>query len=171
MRLIQSISGSGWLALLVAWSIMSHYGSAYAQTAPTPAVRQELLKVRQRIWESYFRNDQTQLQQSIGGDFLTINPNEEHWQNRDEFLAGAEAFARHNGKLVRLTFPRTEIQDFGNVAVLYSLVQITMETEWQTGVLRLPFNGSISEETRALGQYRSTCRLRAIVRLVARKTS
>jgi hypothetical protein len=113
MRLIQSISGSGWLALLVAWSIMSHYGSAYAQTAPTPAVRQELLKVRQRIWESYFR----------------INPNEEHWQNRDEFLAGAEAFARHNGKLVRLTFPRTEIQDFGDVAVLYSLVQITMETD------------------------------------------
>src|SRR5580698_2608232 len=150
MRLIQSISGSGWLALLVAWSIMSHYGSAYAQTAPTPAVRKELLKVRQRIWESYFRNDQTQLQQSIGGDFLTINPNEEHWQNRDEFLTGAEAFARNNGKLVRLTFPRTEIQDFGNVAVLYSLVQITMETEWQTGVLRLPFNGSISEETRAL---------------------
>ena len=69
MRLIQSISGSGWLALLVAWSIMSHYGSAYAQTAPTPAVRKELLKVRQRIWESYFRNDQTQLQQSIGAIF------------------------------------------------------------------------------------------------------
>ena len=129
MRLTRNILVRGSLALLIVCSIMSHYGSAYAQTPPTPAVRQELLKVRQKIWESYFHNDQTELQQSIGSDFLTINPGEEHWQNRDEFLAGAEAFVRHNGKLVRLTFPKTEIQDFGDVAVLYSLVVITMETD------------------------------------------
>ena len=108
---------------------MSDHGSAYAQTTPTPAVRQQLLNVRQKIWESYFQNNQTELQQSIGSDFLTINPGEEHWQNRDEFLAGADAFARHNGKLVHLAFSRTEIQDFGDVAVLYSLVEITMETD------------------------------------------
>jgi ketosteroid isomerase-like protein len=126
---MQKFSIRGWLVLLVTLGIMSHHGSAYAQTAPAAAVRQELLKVRQKIWEGYFRNDQTELQRSIGNDFLTINPGEEHWQNRDEFLAGAEAFVHQNGKLVRLTFPRTEIQDFGDVAVLYSLVEIMMETD------------------------------------------
>jgi hypothetical protein len=37
----------------------------------------------------------------------------------------AQAFAEHHGKLVSLCFPKTESQDFGDVAVLYSLVRIT----------------------------------------------
>jgi hypothetical protein len=38
----------------------------------------------------------------IGDDFLTIDPGEAHWQNRDEFLAGAEASANYHGKLIFL---------------------------------------------------------------------
>lgn len=102
---------------------------ARAQTAPTPSERKELLKIRQQVWESYFSNDQVKLGELIGKDFLTINPGEAHWQNRSEFLAGAKVFADHGGKLVFLSFPRTEIQNFGDVAVLYSLVKITMESE------------------------------------------
>ncbi len=93
------------------------------------AERDEILKVRQLVWESYFANDQTQLNRLVGEDFLTINPGEEHWQNRAEFLAGAQAFAQHHGKLVSLAFPRTEVQKFGDAAVLYSLVRITMESD------------------------------------------
>jgi hypothetical protein len=88
-----------------------------------------LLEVRQLVWESYFLNDQARLKELIGEDFITINPGEHHWQNRDEFVAGAKSFADHKGKLVSFSFPRTEIQDFGGVAVLYSLVQITMESD------------------------------------------
>jgi ketosteroid isomerase-like protein len=93
------------------------------------AERDEILKVRQLVWDSYFANDQTQLNRLIGEDFLTINPGEEHWQKRNEFLAGAQAFAQHHGKLVSLAFPRIEVQKFGDVAVLYSLVRITMESD------------------------------------------
>jgi ketosteroid isomerase-like protein len=102
---------------------------AQAQTTPAPAERKELLGVRQLVWESYFLNDQAKLRELIGNDFITMNPADQHWQNRDEFLAGANAFAEHQGKLVSLSFPRTEIQDFGDVAILYSLVQITMESQ------------------------------------------
>lgn len=102
---------------------------ARAQTTPTSSERKELLKIRQQVWESYFSNDQVKLGELIGEDFLTINPGEAHWQNRSEFLAGAKAFAHHDGRLVSLSFPRTEIQSFGDVAVLYSLVKITMESE------------------------------------------
>ena len=102
--------------------------SARAQTKPTSAERKELLEVRKLVWESYFYNDQAKLKELIGEDFITINPGEQHWQNRDEFVAGAKAFVDHKGKLVSLSFPRTEIQTFGDVAVLYSLVQITMES-------------------------------------------
>src|SRR5580698_5675862 len=94
------------------------FSFAQSQTAPMPAERKELLKVRQLVWDSYFFNDQAKLKELIGEDFLTINPGEEHWQNRDEFLAGAKAFVDHGGKLVSLSFPRTEIQILGEVAVL-----------------------------------------------------
>jgi ketosteroid isomerase-like protein len=103
--------------------------SVQAQTTPTAAERKELLEVRRLVWDSYFLGDQAKLKELIGEDFITINPGEEHWQNRAEFIAGAKAFADHQGKLVSLSFPRTEIQDFGDVAVLYSLVQITMESQ------------------------------------------
>ena len=109
--------------------IITLLGSAQAQTTPTSAQRKELLEVRQLVWESYFLNDEARLKELIGEDFITINPGEQHWQNRDEFVAGAKAFVGHQGKLVSLSFPRTEIQDFGDLAVLYSLVQITMESQ------------------------------------------
>jgi ketosteroid isomerase-like protein len=102
--------------------------SAQTHTKPTESERKELLTVRRLVWDSYFNNDRSQLNRLIGEDFLTINPGEEHWQDKAEFLAGAQGFAEHQGKLVSLTFPRTEIQEFGDVAVLYSIVQITMES-------------------------------------------
>jgi ketosteroid isomerase-like protein len=109
--------------------ITTSLGSAHAQTASTPAERKELLGVRHLVWESYFRNDQAKLKELIGEEFVTINPGEQHWQNRAEFIAGARAFADHQGKLVSLSFPRTEIQSFGDVGILYSLVQITLESQ------------------------------------------
>ena len=59
------------------------------------------------VWDSYFLNDQTKLKDLIGEDFITINPGEDHWQNRAEFVAGARAFVEHQGKLVSLSFLRT----------------------------------------------------------------
>jgi len=106
---------------------LSGYGQTH--TKPTESERTELLALRRIVWDSYFNNDQKQLKKLIGDDFLTINPGEEHWQNKDEFLVGAQHFAEHHGKLVSLDFPRTEIQEFGDVAVLYSLVRITTESD------------------------------------------
>ena len=113
------------LALVV---MVPSFSTSQNRTTPTAEERTELLSVRQQVWESYFSNNQAKLDELIGEDFLTINPGEQHWQNRDEFLAGAKAFASRGGKLASLTFSRTEIQRFGDVAVLYSQLQITMET-------------------------------------------
>jgi ketosteroid isomerase-like protein len=114
---------------VAAISIVLSSSFAQAREIPTAAERTELLGVRQLVWESYFSNDQVKLRELIAEDFLTINPGEAHWQNRDEFLAGAKAFVSGGGKLVSLSFSRTEIQRFGDVAVLYSQLQITMESQ------------------------------------------
>jgi ketosteroid isomerase-like protein len=104
-------------------------GHGQTHVKPTQSERTELLALRRIVWDSYFNNDQKQLKKLIGDDFLTINPGEEHWQDKEEFLTGAKHFAEHHGKLVSLDFPKTEIQEFGDVAVLYSLVHITMESD------------------------------------------
>jgi hypothetical protein len=56
------------------------------------------------VWESYFLKDLAKFKELIGEDFITINPGEERWQNHAEFVAGARAFADHQGKLVSLSF-------------------------------------------------------------------
>ncbi len=78
--------------------IIPSLSSAQAQTTPTSAERKELLEVRQLVWESYFRNNQANLKELIGEDFITINPGEQHWQNHNEFVAGDDAFARAKAK-------------------------------------------------------------------------
>jgi ketosteroid isomerase-like protein len=125
VRSLRAVASTGVMSLVLTTLL----ASVQAQTTASSAERNELLEVRRSVWESYFLNDQAKLKDLIGEEFITINPGEEHWQNRAEFVAGASAFADHQGKLVSLSFPRTEIQDFGNVAVLYSLVKITMESQ------------------------------------------
>lgn len=126
---VRSLHAAAGILLAAVIFITASSRSVHAQTTPTPAERKKLLEVRRLVWDSYFLNDQARLKELIGEDFITINPGEEHWQNRAEFVAGARAFSDHQGKLVSLSFPRTEIQDFGDVAILYSLVQITMESQ------------------------------------------
>ena len=107
---------------------------ALTHTKTTESERKVSLTVRRLMWDSYFNNDQGQLKRLIGEDFLTINPGEEHLQDKAEFLAGAQSFLKHQGKLVSLIVPKTEIQEFGGVAVLYSTVRITMESGGKRGL-------------------------------------
>jgi hypothetical protein len=58
---------------------------------------------------------------------IAISAGEEKWQNQAEVFQSAVRFQAAGGKLIRLEFPRTEIQRFGDVAITYS--QYLYETE------------------------------------------
>lgn len=51
---------------------------------------------------------------------LTIEPGSGDWGNRQATLENSSRFASSGGKLIRLEFPKTEIQSYGYVAVVYS---------------------------------------------------
>lgn len=89
--------------------------------------RGDLLKVREAAWRAWFANDTKALQELFPPDTIAISAGEEKWQNQAEILQSAAKFQAGGGKLIRLEFPRTEIQRFGDVAVLYS--QYLYETE------------------------------------------
>lgn len=73
--------------------------------------RRELLAAREAVWRAYFANDAQHLDKVIPAETIAINAGEGAWGNRAEVLAGAAGFASSGGKLLKLEFPRTEVQD------------------------------------------------------------
>jgi ketosteroid isomerase-like protein len=114
--------------------------------APTPAAtspfeftdvrREELLAAREAVWRSWFTNDTAQLARLLPANLLAIPPQGDGWQTLKEVLAESQGFAASGGKLVRLEFPRTEIQVFGTIAVIYSSYLFETEAGGQKNVLK-----------------------------------
>jgi hypothetical protein len=108
------------LAVLLAVLAGTHFASASDEQA-------ELLKVRESVWRAWFANDTKALEQLVPPDTIVISTGEEKWQDQASVLQSAAQFQASGGKLLRLEFPRTEVQRFGDVAITYS--QYVYETE------------------------------------------
>src|SRR5271168_292464 len=108
------------VAVFVAIVLGSRFASARDERA-------ELLKVRESVWRAWFANDTKALEQLVPPDTIVISAGQYKWQNQASVLSSAAGFQRSGGKLLRLEFPRTEVQRFGDVAVTYS--QYLYETE------------------------------------------
>jgi ketosteroid isomerase-like protein len=88
--------------------------------AASPDDRAELLKAREAVWRAWFANDTKTLEALVPPDTIVISAGEEKWKNQTDILQSAAKFHAAAGKLIRLEFPRTEIQRFGDVAITYS---------------------------------------------------
>jgi ketosteroid isomerase-like protein len=102
-------------------------GSSITGSAASPDERSQLLTVREAVWRSWFANDVRTLRQLVPPGTIVISAGEPQWKHQTEVLQSAVQFQADGGRLVRLEFPRTEIQRFGDVAILYS--EYTVETE------------------------------------------
>jgi len=100
-----------------------------------------LLKAREAVWRAWFANDREALERLVPPDTIVISAGEEKWKNQTDILQSAAQFQAAGGKLVRLEFPRTEIQRFGDVAITYS--QYLYETE--AGGKRSLTSGRVTE--------------------------
>jgi Domain of unknown function (DUF4440) len=89
--------------------------------------REQLLQVREAVWRSWFANDVSTLRELVPPGTIVISSGEPQWKHQSEVLQSAVDFQAQGGRLVRLEFPRTEIQRFGDVAILYS--KYIVETE------------------------------------------
>jgi ketosteroid isomerase-like protein len=87
----------------------------------------DLLKVREQVWRAWFANDKKSLEELVPPETIVISSGEQKWKNRAEVLQSAADFQAAGGKLVRLEFPRTEVQHFGDVAIIWS--EYVVETE------------------------------------------
>jgi hypothetical protein len=86
-----------------------------------PAIEQQIVAIRDTAWRAYFANDQATMGRLFPANFISIGWTGGPWLDRSGTLADAASFASHGGKLLALEFPHTEIQVFGDVAVVFSL--------------------------------------------------
>jgi hypothetical protein len=90
---------------------------------PSPVseqMRQAILEAREAVWRAYFTNDRAALEKLIPEEVIAINDGSKEWANRAAIFTGAQRFAASGAKLLRLEFPRTEIQVYGNTVILYT---------------------------------------------------
>jgi hypothetical protein len=100
--------------------------ASYSQLPPP--MKQSLLAEREHVWKAYFANERPYLEQVLPEELITIDPGNENFSNRDAVLKGAERFAQGGSKLVKLDFPNTEIQNYGNVVQVYSTYNLQLQT-------------------------------------------
>jgi len=103
--------------------------------------KKRLLAAREAVWRAYFSNDRAALEKLIPEETLTIEAGDNNWGNRNAVLEGAARFAKSGGKLVKLEFPKTEIQVYGFTAVVYS----TYSYELEIGGQRSQQTGRVTE--------------------------
>src|SRR6185369_12853619 len=97
----------------------------------TPPVRQRILAAREAVWKAWFSNDRATLERLIPEETIAIDNGQEGWSDRAAVLAGAKRFAESGGKLVRLEFPKTEIQVYGNTVIIYTTYVYETEVNGQ----------------------------------------
>src|SRR5262245_15211243 len=88
--------------------------------AVTSQIRQHILTAREAVWKAWFANDRSTLDKLIPEEAIAIDNGSEAWSNRASILSGAQRFADSGAKLVKLEFPKTEMQIYGNTIIVYT---------------------------------------------------
>ena len=94
--------------------------------------RAELMKAREAVWRAWFAGDEPALRKLLPPDLITIEPHSETFGSFTSTLEGSRGFAAGGGKLTRLAFPSTEVQVYGNTAVLYTSYELDLQSGGQT---------------------------------------
>jgi len=102
-------------------------GAGAARLSAQQTNDEQLLKVRDTVWRAWFAGDTKPLEQLVPPGTVVMSGSEKDWKDQAHVLEGPAEFRAGGGKLLRLEFPRTQIQHFGDVAVVWS--DFVLETE------------------------------------------
>ena len=101
-------------------------------SANAPAQTQDddnLLQVRETVWRAWFAGDTKTLAELVPPETIVMSGGEEKWKHQADVLRTSAEFHANGGRLVRLEFPRTEVQHFGDVAIVWSTYLLEIEVD------------------------------------------
>lgn len=116
---LNSILAGHWLFL----------GMAVLLAAPLWAQQNDdaLLRVREQVWRAWFAGDTKTIERLVPAETIVMSGGETQWKRRADILQSAAEFHSGGGNLLRLEFPHTEVQHFGNVAIVWSTYIVEVE--------------------------------------------
>ncbi|HEX7295231.1 MAG TPA: nuclear transport factor 2 family protein, partial [Pyrinomonadaceae bacterium] len=94
-------------------------------------MKKRLLDARESVWRAYFLGDRATLEKLIPEETIAINAQDDSWSGRAKVLEGSVEFVKNGGKLIKLEFPKTQIQMYGMTAVIYSIYSYELEVGGQ----------------------------------------
>jgi ketosteroid isomerase-like protein len=94
----------------------------------------KLLHVRETVWRAWFSNDLKTLNALVPPETIVISGGEQKWKHQAEVFQSAADFQSSGSKLIRLEFPHTEIQHFGDVAIVWSDYRVETESHGKRSV-------------------------------------
>ena len=116
-----------WNSLIITAAMVATTLST-AQSCAQNQNDEQLLHVRETVWRAWFAGDTKTLEELVPPASVVMSGGEEKWKNQADVLRSAAEFHANGGKLVRLEFPRTEVQHFGKVAIVWSQYLAESET-------------------------------------------
>ena len=131
MGTVQHMAYVAGIALLAA--VTSASGS---REAADPAIDREVLAAREAAWRAFFAGDVKTLGDLLPEEFIGVGMNDAPFASRDKTLEDARAFRDNGGRLVRLAFPETRGQRFGDVVVLYGRYEAVIYSDGAERTLR-----------------------------------
>jgi hypothetical protein len=97
-----------------------------------PSQRTELLTAREAVWRAWFGGDEAALRKLLPPETIALAAGPDGWTDREAIIKASTDFARGGGTLVNLQFPRTEIQQYGATAILYTTYRFETATRGTT---------------------------------------
>jgi ketosteroid isomerase-like protein len=88
-----------------------------------------VLAAREAAWRAYFAGDVKALGDLLPPEFIGLDMTDGPFTDRATTLANARAFQQAGGRLVRLAFPETQAQQFGDVVVLYGRYEAVIQAD------------------------------------------
>jgi ketosteroid isomerase-like protein len=101
----------------------------------------ELLQARETVWRTFFAGDVKALADLVPPDTIVISGDNAKWRYQADVLESSRKFHASGGKLVRLDFPRTEVQWYGDVAIVWSSYSLETDVDGK----RTPEDGRVTE--------------------------
>jgi ketosteroid isomerase-like protein len=85
-----------------------------------PQKQDDLLQTRASVWRAWFAGDIPALEKLVPPDTIVVGSGDQDFETQADIIADSKKFHDNGGKLIRLEFPVTKVQRFGDVAILYS---------------------------------------------------
>jgi ketosteroid isomerase-like protein len=107
-------------------------GAATGTSSDAPkgvTVDPEVLRLREAAWRAWFAGDEAELRRMLPPEFIGINMQAGPFSTREKTLEQSRAFRAAGGRLVRLEFPETQTQRYGDVVVLYGRYVAVIESD------------------------------------------